>query len=380
MASMTSARLQPTTPAQPSAVCPTRATEPRLDVGAVFREHAALVERALRRYGVAERDLPDARQEVFLVVHRKLAEFEHRALLSTWLYRIAWNVASELRRKACNRHERLESTDHHDFAHDPLAKLEQRDELAAVMRALEQLDADKREVFVLYELLELSMNEVAARVGCPLKTAFSRLYAARRMVLAEVRGGGALGIWTALLPRRIRWRSQLRLTGDAAQQVASGAMLQTALGALAALCLIAPYARVPQPRALPTASTKQVTVGKPAAAPTTPAPRALERLALVRAKPALVASRAAAQGQPRVRRAPTRPASLPLAQPAALASAAALAPSDDELELIRASAVDLQPVADNPLGPARSVAPEHTRPRLRLQGPRSAADAIEDAL
>ena len=45
---------------------------------------------------------------------------------------------------------------------------------------LAALDEDKRQVFVLYELEELSMREVAEVMGCPLQTAYGRLYAARR--------------------------------------------------------------------------------------------------------------------------------------------------------------------------------------------------------
>jgi RNA polymerase sigma-70 factor (ECF subfamily) len=49
-------------------------------------------------------------------------------------------------------------------------------------RVLDGLDSAKREVFVLYELEELAMPEVAGLVGCPLQTAYSRLHAARRIV------------------------------------------------------------------------------------------------------------------------------------------------------------------------------------------------------
>jgi RNA polymerase sigma-70 factor (ECF subfamily) len=51
-------------------------------------------------------------------------------------------------------------------------------------RVLSAMDAPKREVFVLYELEELPMPEVAALVDCPLQTAYSRLHAARRLVLS----------------------------------------------------------------------------------------------------------------------------------------------------------------------------------------------------
>jgi len=53
--------------------------------------------------------------------------------------------------------------------------------------AIRTLDDDKRAVFVLFELEELPMAEVAEAVGCPPQTAYARLYAGRRTVEAALR-------------------------------------------------------------------------------------------------------------------------------------------------------------------------------------------------
>ncbi len=68
-----------------------------------------------------------------------------------------------------------------------LAALERRHALAVLDEVLEALDDDKRAVFVLYEVEELAMKEVAEAVGCPLQTAYARLYAARRQFDAALR-------------------------------------------------------------------------------------------------------------------------------------------------------------------------------------------------
>ena len=59
------------------------------DFASIFRANAPLVHRALRRLGVSEADAPDVLQDVFVVVHRKLGEFEGRSQLKTWIYGIA---------------------------------------------------------------------------------------------------------------------------------------------------------------------------------------------------------------------------------------------------------------------------------------------------
>lgn len=58
--------------------------------------------------------------------------------------------------------------------------LSARMELDRLDRLLSKLDEDKRAVFILFEIEDMSMQEVAQAVGCPVQTAYARLYAARR--------------------------------------------------------------------------------------------------------------------------------------------------------------------------------------------------------
>ena len=156
----------------------------------IVREHGVFVWRTLRRLGVREADVDDVCQEVFVVVHRKLAEFEPRASIKSWLYGISIRAAAAHRRKAPVRREvptespeEGRSTTHGG----PHAALEGREALVMLDRALDALDEDKREVFVLYEVEELTMSEVAQIIGCPLQTAYSRHSAARAHVVAFFR-------------------------------------------------------------------------------------------------------------------------------------------------------------------------------------------------
>lgn len=150
----------------------------------VFDEHASYVWRTFRHLGIPEADVPDLCQEVFVVVHRKLGEFEGRSSLKTWLYGICLRVASDHRRRAHVRNERAEADPGDQLASEgsfgPAARVEARARLQAL---LGELDDDKRTVLVLYELEGLTMKEVAEVVGCPLQTAYSRLHAARARVL-----------------------------------------------------------------------------------------------------------------------------------------------------------------------------------------------------
>lgn len=153
-----------------------------IDVAEVFRTEMPYVARVLRYFGVPDHDLADVCQEVFVVVHRKLGEFEHRSAIRTWLYRISQRTASDYRKRAHVRREVPEAEPQRGLVDDGDAAAERAALRRRLVELLDQLDEEKRTVFVLFEIEELDMKEVADIVGCPLQTAYSRLHAARRLL------------------------------------------------------------------------------------------------------------------------------------------------------------------------------------------------------
>jgi RNA polymerase sigma-70 factor (ECF subfamily) len=156
---------------------------PALDFAQVWQGYAAYVLALLRRLGVPSSDVEDVAQEVFWTVHRKLPMFEHRSSLRTWVCGICLRKASDhrrsrARRRALQEHSRLASEPPHatDCAEVALARSEQA---RTFERALAGLTEAQRDVFVLYEIEELSMAEVGALVGAGRFTCYTRLRAAR---------------------------------------------------------------------------------------------------------------------------------------------------------------------------------------------------------
>lgn len=150
---------------------------------AVYDEAFPWVYRAARRLGVHPSSLDDVVQDVFLVVHRKLDTFERRASLRSWIYGITLHVVRGRRRTARRRPETPtvdeELAQLPDTA-DPQHEAMRREALADVLRILDSLADDQREVFVLAELEELSAPEIAEATGANLNTVYSRLRAARK--------------------------------------------------------------------------------------------------------------------------------------------------------------------------------------------------------
>jgi RNA polymerase sigma-70 factor, ECF subfamily len=148
---------------------------------ALYDEHVDFVWRTLRRLGVPDAQLDDATQDVFLVVYRRLPEFEGRSSARTWLCGIALRVASAHRRAAARRPTVPLAEDVTDERARAAEDLTDATQAAAVVRAvLEELDEDRRAVFVLAELEEMTAPEIAAVLGVNLNTVYSRLRLARR--------------------------------------------------------------------------------------------------------------------------------------------------------------------------------------------------------
>lgn len=152
-----------------------------LTLDAIYDEHFNFVWRSLHRLGVPADALDDALQEVFLAVHRRLADFEHRSTLRTWLFGIALRVARDHARKR-QKHagsRELDAEIEDENAASPLenaARSEARDLLYTLLAGL---DEDKRAAFILAEIEGMSVPEIATGLGVNVNTLTSRLRAAR---------------------------------------------------------------------------------------------------------------------------------------------------------------------------------------------------------
>lgn len=152
-----------------------------LEFDAVYEAHFDFVWRSLRRLGVREAALDDAAQDVFVVVHRRLREFAGRSSLKTWLFGIALRVARHHRRTAARRDADALPDSVADLHSPTPHECAAQAEAVRVLHALlDQLDDDRRAVFVMMELEQMSAPEVTEALGIPLNTVYSRLRLARR--------------------------------------------------------------------------------------------------------------------------------------------------------------------------------------------------------
>jgi RNA polymerase sigma-70 factor (ECF subfamily) len=147
-------------------------------------EHGAFVWRSVRRLGVAEGDIDDVTQLVFLRARDRLAEIRPESAKG-FLYRLALGLASNHKRSQRRRRETSLDDDAVERAStdDPATLFEQR---VLLDRLLEPLPLELRAVLVLHEGEEQTVTEIAELLGIPAGTVASRLRRAREEVKAAL--------------------------------------------------------------------------------------------------------------------------------------------------------------------------------------------------
>ncbi len=156
---------------------------PTLDAGTLFRRHGSFVANFVARLGVERSELDDVVQDVFMIAHRHGGFRPGAAKPTTWLADIAMKVNANRRRS--KRRARVKADGEaveraRDGAASPADVAEHKQSIDRVQQALDTLDDDRRAVFVLFEMEGESCEDIAAGLGIPVGTVYSRLHHARK--------------------------------------------------------------------------------------------------------------------------------------------------------------------------------------------------------
>jgi RNA polymerase sigma-70 factor (ECF subfamily) len=171
--------------------CPQDATtssHPKVEFADLYHTYFAFVWRTVRRLGIPAASADDLTQEVFIVAHRRLRDFQWRSTLKTWLFGIVANIVRAHRRAVALRGANDLSQSVTNLETSPPAEAFQapddtalRAEATAIVDGLlDELSEQKREVFVLAELEQMAAPDISVALGIPLNTVYSRLRLARK--------------------------------------------------------------------------------------------------------------------------------------------------------------------------------------------------------
>jgi RNA polymerase sigma-70 factor, ECF subfamily len=163
----------------------------------IYELYFDFVWRSAKRLGVAQTLLDDAVQDVFLTVHQRLGEFEGRSSIKTWIFGILINKVRGYRRTARRKPvQPLMNEDIPDINQGGPLELRAKTEAVELLhQLLDTMDDDKREVFVLAELEQMTADEIGDAMGIKAHNVCSRLRAARRAFEAALARHHARDRW-----------------------------------------------------------------------------------------------------------------------------------------------------------------------------------------
>ncbi len=162
----------------------------------VYAEHADFVWRVLQHLGVRNADLEDLAQEVFVTVHRRIASFDGRSKLTTWLFGICLHLVQRHRRRAYFRLELVYADPPERVDEDtPELRYAGAQSRQLLHQLLDKLSPERRATFVLFEIEGASCEEIAELTGVPVGTVYSRLHLARKKVASVAARLRSSGKW-----------------------------------------------------------------------------------------------------------------------------------------------------------------------------------------
>lgn len=169
----------------------------------VVREHQAMVFRTLLRLTGSREHLEDLAQDVFLRLYRALPSFRGEALVTTYLYRIAVNVAQdEWKRRRRDQQSLVSISDETSGWEDRLPHpgrnaeelMEESEFQGMVEGQLERLSQVERAVLVLYHQEERTYEQIALALGLPIGTVRTHLHRGRKKLREGIEAARAAGL------------------------------------------------------------------------------------------------------------------------------------------------------------------------------------------
>ena len=154
----------------------------------IYEQHFDFVWRNARRLGVPEANADDVAQDVFMIVQRRMADFDGRASVQAWIFGILVRVVRDHRRsfrRKGARHVPLEeatqgTTSAVEPGPTPVEVAGRAEHVRLLERLLGELDEDKRTLLILSELEQWTLREIAELFGSNTNTIHSRVRAAKR--------------------------------------------------------------------------------------------------------------------------------------------------------------------------------------------------------
>lgn len=190
----------------------------------LYRAHRAEVARVVQRTLGPSADVEDVIQEVFVQVFRSLRKFRGESKFSTWLFRVAWNVARMHIRHLQARPRYAPERPYDDgpeAPHRPDEDAERGERFAALYRLLAGLSEKKSTVLILHDFHGMSPAEIGEMTDTPVLTVRTRLFYARKELYQAIADDPVLGPQVEALMESLPGRPEARIQAKPTQRESS---------------------------------------------------------------------------------------------------------------------------------------------------------------
>jgi RNA polymerase sigma factor (sigma-70 family) len=202
----------------------------------LVKRHGPLVFGVCRRILRHQQDAEDAFQATFLVLARKAASINKRASVGSWLYQVAYHMATRARNRTTNRQKREEQAAARPPV-DALGEVTGRELLAVLDDELQNLPESSRDALLLCYLQGLTRDEAARRLGCSESTLKRRLEAGRSTLRQRLTRRGlalpaallASGVAASAVPARLTAATTHAVAGTTAVSAPVAALVRSSL-------------------------------------------------------------------------------------------------------------------------------------------------------
>ena len=135
----------------------------------------------------------DIEQEVYIKLWKNRDKYEEKGTLKSWLKTITLNATKDFLKSKQNKQSSITVYDEdilkniHDttsYTENKIINIETR---KAVINAIENLNKNHKEVIIMYEFYNLSYEDIAIKLNCPLGTIKSRIYTAKKILAQNLK-------------------------------------------------------------------------------------------------------------------------------------------------------------------------------------------------
>lgn len=159
------------------------------DIDSIIESYNNKIQNVIRKFVKTENDIDDIKQEVYIKAWKNMSKYRGNSHIWSWINKITINTCKDHLRSSkshllTDSEEIIQKLPDRKFSPEKSSILSERHKL--ILNSIDKLNPKLREVVILYDIEELTYEEISKKVKCPIGTVKSRLFNARKALKEEL--------------------------------------------------------------------------------------------------------------------------------------------------------------------------------------------------